>query len=299
MTSSEVFISYAWGGESEEIANKVDAAFMQNQIAIIRDKRDLGFKGLITDFMKQIGKGKAVITIISDKYLKSPYCMFELLEIFRNSNFSERIFPILLSDAKIFEPISRLGYLKYWQDKKKELDNAIRQYGADAITVIGDDFIIYKRICDNIGEIVNLLKDINALTPEMHMASRFQKMLDAVNTVFEIDQKTKTDQSKENNPEKTSVIPNNPVNSPEHANRNYNIPEIRKLLNTAFDDIALQNFCMDYFEPVYNNFATGQNKTQRITALIDYCRRFMKIEQLLDCIKQYNPDQYNNFKLYI
>jgi len=113
MEGKEIFVSYAWGGESETIVNQIDKAFQEKGISIIRDKRDLGFKGLITDFMKQIGTGRAVVTVISDKYLKSPYCMFELLEIHRNLNFAERIFPIVLKDATIFDPIPLLSYLKH------------------------------------------------------------------------------------------------------------------------------------------------------------------------------------------
>jgi len=176
----EIFISYAWGGESEEIVNELDAAFQKQGILLIRDKRDLGFKGMITDFMQKIGAGKAVVTVISDKYLKSPYCMFELLEIYRNLNLKERVFPIVLADATIFDPIMRLNYLKHWQDKKQELDEAIMKFGVDAITVIGDDYKIYKKIFDNFGEMVNILKDINALTPEMHRKDNFNTLIEAV-----------------------------------------------------------------------------------------------------------------------
>ena len=71
--------------------------------------------------MKKIGAGKAVVVVISDKYLKSPYCMFELMEIYRNHNFTERIFPIVLEDADIFEPLSKLEYLSFWRKKKAGL----------------------------------------------------------------------------------------------------------------------------------------------------------------------------------
>lgn len=55
---SEVFISYAWGGESEKIVNELEEAMKNKELIFIPDKRDLGFKGLITDFMKKIGAAK-------------------------------------------------------------------------------------------------------------------------------------------------------------------------------------------------------------------------------------------------
>ena len=180
MKNAEVFLSYAWGGESEAIVNELDNAFRNKGIDLIRDKRDLGFKGMITEFMQRIGEGNAVVAVVSDKYLKSPYCMFELLEIYRNLDFQKRIFPVVMQDANIFDPIPRLQYLKYWQDKKKELDDAITQFGVDAITVIGEDYKIYKKIFDNYGEIINILKDINSLTPDMHRANSFGTLIEAV-----------------------------------------------------------------------------------------------------------------------
>ncbi|MBE7168954.1 MAG: hypothetical protein INR73_00085 [Williamsia sp.] len=41
---SEAFISYAWGGESEDIVNELDAFLQRKGLTIVRDKRDLGFK---------------------------------------------------------------------------------------------------------------------------------------------------------------------------------------------------------------------------------------------------------------
>jgi hypothetical protein len=180
VSQSELFVSYAWGGESEQMVVKLDETLKKNQIQLIWDKRDLGFKGMITDFMNRIGKGKGIVVVVSDKYLRSPYCMYELLEIYRNREFAARIFPIVMGDASIFEPLPRLAYLKYWRDKKEELDSAIKDFGADAITVIGDDYKIYKRVFDNFGEVVSILKDINSLSPDMHQSTDFEALVAAI-----------------------------------------------------------------------------------------------------------------------
>lgn len=187
MSQPEIFISYAWGGESENIVNELDNAFQKKGIVLIRDKRDLGFKGMITEFMQRIGKGQAVVVVISDKYLKSPYCMFELLEIYRNLDFKNRIFPIVLKDANIFDPKPRMEYYEYWKVKMQELDDLVAKSGTASINVIGDDFKYSKKIFDNYGEIANILKDINSLTPEMHEADNFKTLIDAVEQLITID----------------------------------------------------------------------------------------------------------------
>ena len=84
----EIFISYAWGGESEEIVNQLDQAFQDKGITIIRDKRNLDYKGRIKEFMERIGRGKCIIVVISKKYLESENCMFELWKSPKTANFT-------------------------------------------------------------------------------------------------------------------------------------------------------------------------------------------------------------------
>src|SRR5512147_994580 len=121
-----VFISYAWKGESEEIVNQIDKTLQERGVRIIRDKRDLGYKGSITEFMERIGRGNCVIVIISDKYLRSKNCMFELVEIAENKGFSDRVFPVVLSDARIYDPVDRLDYVEYWEGEKARLNQRIK-----------------------------------------------------------------------------------------------------------------------------------------------------------------------------
>ena len=81
-----VFISYAWGGESEEIVNQIDQALQQRGLKIIRDKQDLGYKGSISAFMERVGQGNCVIVVISDKYLRSPTAGLLALTVASNPN---------------------------------------------------------------------------------------------------------------------------------------------------------------------------------------------------------------------
>lgn len=182
MSSSDkqVYISYAWGGESERIANELDTDLQANGITIIRDKRDLGFKGMIRDFMQQIGQGHAVIVIISDKYLKSPNCMYELVEIAKNKDIYNRIFPIVLGDADIYNPVNRIKYIKHWEDKLKELDDAMRSVSSANLQGMRDEIDSYDEIRDNISNLTFMLKDMNTLTPEMHEGSDFAMLISSL-----------------------------------------------------------------------------------------------------------------------
>jgi hypothetical protein len=49
-----VFISYAWGGESNEVVNQIDQVLQKRGLEIIRDKRELGYEDSISPFMGRI-----------------------------------------------------------------------------------------------------------------------------------------------------------------------------------------------------------------------------------------------------
>src|SRR5512134_735706 len=116
-----VFISYASKDESEEIVNQIERSLQGRGIKIIRDKRDLGYKGSIREFMERIGQGNCVIVVVSDKYLRSPNCMFELVEVAEHQQFFDRVFPVVLADANIYDPLKRIEYVRHWEIKRAEL----------------------------------------------------------------------------------------------------------------------------------------------------------------------------------
>lgn len=84
----------------------------------------LGYKGRIREFMEEIGRGHAVVVVLSDKYLRSPNCMLELVEIMKAGDMHQRIFPVVLGDADIEDMARRLQYKKHWRDKLDELNAA-------------------------------------------------------------------------------------------------------------------------------------------------------------------------------
>ena len=72
-------------GERVLVTCKV-APSKQDNYEVIRDKHNLEYKGFISDFIGEIGQGKCVVVAISQKYVRSPFCMFELFIAALRSN---------------------------------------------------------------------------------------------------------------------------------------------------------------------------------------------------------------------
>jgi len=158
-TQPEVFMSYAWGGESEAVADRLYTYLKNEGFNVIRDKVNLKYKGNIKDFMQRIGRGMYVVVIVSDKYLRSPNCMYEIEQIQANEDAYSRVFPVILEDANILNPIGQLAYIKHWEGELSNLNGQLKTIGNlnlvyDITVELGE----YGRILDAIGSTMAMLR---------------------------------------------------------------------------------------------------------------------------------------------
>jgi hypothetical protein len=80
--------------------------------------------------------------------------------------------------------------------------------------------------------------------------------------------------------------------------KTYKAQNIFKLINACYNDENLQLFCAFHFEAVAENFSTGMSKNQKIMALLDYTKRNLRTEGLLELVKEEHPQQYELHKPY-
>jgi internalin A len=133
----EVFISYAWedaspeGKERQQIVDGLVDALGKHpeQIAVRIDRDEMRPGDLISAFMDRLAAADRVIVVISAKYLRSEYCMYELFKIYQNcrnqaEDFQRRIIPIILPDAGLSgKTLERLKVADEWDKQRKELES--------------------------------------------------------------------------------------------------------------------------------------------------------------------------------
>lgn len=186
-----IYFSYAWGddeetGESrEDIVNKLYDSLKTDGFALKRDKMDLGYKGLISEFMKDIGRSNLIIVAISDKYLRSPYCMHEINEIYRNARqekeeFSKRVFPIRAESIKMSDPLVIDEYLSYWEEQKNKWETLVQRRAGQLGTAHFGEFNKVKEINDNFSQLMAFLQDMNSLSKRLLAEADFAPMKDSI-----------------------------------------------------------------------------------------------------------------------
>ena len=116
--------------------------------------------------------------------------MYELLEIYKNGNFTDRIFPILIeAEVQINIPSNRLKYINYWKQEHQNLENTIRT--ATDMTYTGSLFKelkLYDEIYRHFDELAATLNNINSLTSCIHIESGFEELFNAIEKKLNSDQ---------------------------------------------------------------------------------------------------------------
>ncbi len=76
--------------------------------------------------MKSIRRTDYAILLISDAFLKSANCMFEVMELLKDEDYKKRILPILIGDVSLNNSLARLHYVKYWENEIEKLNKSIK-----------------------------------------------------------------------------------------------------------------------------------------------------------------------------
>jgi TIR domain len=164
----KIFFSYAWD-QDEALIMQLYNSLKKDGFNVIKDKENIGYKGVISKFMSEIGSADFIIVAISDKYLKSKFCMYELYEIFRNSGmnsdkFGKKIFPIRIDESiNLSDPDVVNGYTRYWKQQEQEWTTRVKEESDSITEEQARQFQFIKRLVNDVNNILSCLADINAL----------------------------------------------------------------------------------------------------------------------------------------
>ncbi len=127
-----VYFSYARSSTKkpgwEHISDCVDTllkVFEEENIEYRLDKRDIGTGDKISDFEREIGwKSEAVVLVFSDKYFRSPHCMYEFVQIKKSLEMypQKRLLCIKSGDFNLSDVNYIMDLERFWNSKKQEYE---------------------------------------------------------------------------------------------------------------------------------------------------------------------------------
>lgn len=122
LKDSCIFLSYCWADTDR--ANSIDSYLRAKEIQVTRDVRGVDNWQSLKDFMETIRDNDFATLLISDSYLKSTNCMYEVLEVMKEKKYHTRIFPVVI-DSTIYSTDKQIEYVRYWEDRVKILKGNI------------------------------------------------------------------------------------------------------------------------------------------------------------------------------
>jgi internalin A len=175
-------VSYAWNdntpgsSDREAIVNKLCAEAEGRGIKILRDKTDMRLGDRISAFMPRLAQGDRVFVILSEKYLRSIYCMTELYEIWLNCKgkdhiFRSRIRVFALPDAKISTLFERVEHAAWWKQQHARVKALVDKHGEDFLS--DADYAQFRRM----GHFVRHAPDILSLIQDTLRPRSFEELV--------------------------------------------------------------------------------------------------------------------------
>ncbi|HSS48943.1 MAG TPA: toll/interleukin-1 receptor domain-containing protein [Thermoanaerobaculia bacterium] len=108
----EVFISYAWGDETpqgmirQQAVEGLYVALATDGFQPVRDREQIQAGELISAFIRRLTRADLIVAVISDRYLRSPYCMYEIYRLWQrhqgdSGDLAQHLLRALVRDPKL------------------------------------------------------------------------------------------------------------------------------------------------------------------------------------------------------
>lgn len=153
-----VFISYK--RDKSDIVNKLEDK-IGGRAEIKRDTKEIEAWESITTFMKSIRTQDFAILVISDNYLKSVACMYEVIQLMKEDDWLNKTMIMLADDINIFGTKEQLAYIKYWDDEYNSISELIKSLPPETVSSQSEELKKISRIRDEIGSFLHIVSDRN------------------------------------------------------------------------------------------------------------------------------------------
>jgi hypothetical protein len=180
----DIYLSYAWndsGGfdveENTTFIEQLAGALTTQGWNVRQDTTEVNYRDSVKEFMQDLGMAKYVIVVVSNKYLHSYYCMYEVKEILKHRQWQQRIYPIVLNDAKVFKG-EGFAYTSFWQTELERLGKEIDPIRGTHAGITGlqrEDEL--RQIANASGPFIAWLGEACQLSAQEHLTGRFTTLL--------------------------------------------------------------------------------------------------------------------------
>lgn len=153
-----VFISFNSG--SKDFVDCLERR-LSKEAEILRYEDRVPAWGSFTAFMDTVKERDFAVLVISDAYLKSYACMYEVMQAMKNTNWKDRVIIALMPDAKPYKDAERIEYIRYWSKQYEETCQKTKGLPSKAVESIMEKCNRIKSVSDSIDGFLAFVADSN------------------------------------------------------------------------------------------------------------------------------------------
>lgn len=192
-TKQKIFLSYCQ--KDMDIADLIEEKlypFIQDDFYISRDLRDVRYKESFKKFMDSVRDHEYIMMIISDRYLKSMNCMYEVMEAFNEKDFEKKILFFVLSEedrkyyqtnvsekiaADIYDPEGQTKYMIFWREEAHRIGQQIKEINQPIDTRgLTNRLLRITKIEMDLPDFFAYISDARNLPLEEHLRTEFSEL---------------------------------------------------------------------------------------------------------------------------
>lgn len=184
----KIFISYSHSDKG--LAKTIEDDISITGYEIIRDERDLKFTQDIESYMKTIRLCDFALILVSDRFLKSVACMFEISEFMKDENSFERILPIVITDyefnkqinkgANIYTSEGLTDYISFWETEEKNMRQQLNRIDISNLSNLAKELSRIIQVQKVIGDFIFLLRKIKHTNQEQLKSTNYNELLERI-----------------------------------------------------------------------------------------------------------------------
>ncbi len=168
--TQQVAVSYAWKeedtGASAEVVDGFCTRLRAAGIKVLRDVDGIKLGDSLSGFMRKIGKSDFLCLFLTDSYLRSPNCMYELLIAWEKSKddpveFRQRVKVWVMPSAEgVYKPETRITYVRYWKGERDRLSLLIQELATDGLSPAElETFRRVKQFAEHVNDMLCFFAD--------------------------------------------------------------------------------------------------------------------------------------------
>ena len=179
--SKSIFLSYCWS--DKDVTKKLDNDLRALGFVVTIDERDLVYKANLHEFMESMKNHDYTIVVVSDFYLKSYNCLYEIGSLMSDVEYRKKTLQIILPSAKIFKKSDKYDYFNYWDSEIVTLTDKLKTaLSPDNISLIKADLTETQKIRQNLPQFIEFLNSEKALTLSEIENGGYEYLLDYTNS---------------------------------------------------------------------------------------------------------------------